>query len=158
MLFAAVKGHRESMSNYWSNVLKQRLNRRRAIAMTGGAAAGAALLAACGGSDSSSSSSSSGSGSGSGGAGGTKDTSGRLTPLKEESSNVKRGGQLVGVHPGVILSLDPFKTGINIRGARRGFSQLFRISDGILENTKGAIEGDLAESWELSPDKLTLTV
>src|SRR5215471_7546949 len=105
------------MSNYWSKTLTQRLSRRRAIAMTGGAAAGAALLAACGGSDSDSSSTSSG---GAGGSGQPKDSSGLLTQLKEESTNVKRGGQQVGVHPGVILSWDPvFKTGINIRGARR---------------------------------------
>ena len=78
--------------------------------------------------------------------------------MKYDQAQVKRGGQMIGVHPGVILSWDPFKTGINIRGARRGFSQLFRIIDGVVENTKGAIEGDLAESWELSPDKLTLTV
>src|SRR6185436_12551298 len=126
-------------------------SRRRAIALTGGTALGAAFLAACGGSDSSSNG-----GGDSGGSSGTKDSSGLLTQLKYDQSQVKRGGQMVGVHPGVILSWDPFKTGINIRGACRGFSQLFRIQDGVVENTKGAIEGDLAESWELSPDKLTL--
>ena len=40
--------------NYWTSVTQQRLNRRRAIAITGGAAVGAALLAACGGSSSTS--------------------------------------------------------------------------------------------------------
>src|SRR4051794_35258770 len=138
--------------SYWSRLTGSRLSRRRALAITGGSALGAAFLAACGGS---------GSGGGSdsaGGSSGSKDSSGLLTQLKYDQSQVKRGGQMIGVHPGVILSWDPFKTGINIRGARRGFSQLFRIQDGVVENTRGAIEGDLAESWELSPDKLTLTV
>ena len=134
--------------SYWSRFTDSRLSRRRALAITGGTALGAAFLAACGGSG----------GSDGGGSSAPKDNSGLLTQLKDESSVAKRGGTMVGVHPGVILSWDPFKTGINIRGARRGFSQLFRIQDGIAENTKGAIEGDLAESWELSPDKLTLTV
>src|SRR5690606_19545258 len=50
------------------------------------------------------------------------------------------------------------KPGINIRGARRGFSQLFRVKDGYLQGADGTIEGDLALSWEMSPDNLTLTV
>ena len=48
--------------------------------------------------------------------------------MKYDQASVKRGGQMIGVHPGVIISWDPFQTGINIRGGRRGFSQLFRIS------------------------------
>jgi len=133
--------------SYWSRFTESRLSRRRALTMTGGAALGAAFLAACGGGSDSDSGTSL-----------PADKSGLLTVMKDTTANAKRGGTMVGVHPGVILSWDPFKTGINIRGARRGFSQLFRISDGIGEMTKGAIEGDLAESWELSPDKLTLTV
>jgi dipeptide transport system substrate-binding protein len=135
--------------SYWSRFTESRLSRRRALTLTGGTALGAAFLAACGGSDSDS---------GGGSSSGPKDNSGLLTQMKDQTSQAKRGGVLIGSHPGVILSWDPFKTGINIRGGRRGFSQLFRIQDGIVENTKGAIEGDLAESWELSPDKLTLTV
>ena len=37
--------------NYWASVTQQRVSRRRAIAITGGTAVGAALLAACGGSN-----------------------------------------------------------------------------------------------------------
>src|SRR4051794_22322206 len=128
-------------ASYWSRFTGSRMSRRRALALTGGTALGAAFLAACGGSDSSSS------GNG-GGSSGPRDNSGLLTEMKYDQASVKRGGQMIGVHPGVIGTWDPFKTGINIRGARRGFSQLFRIQDGVVENTKGAIEGDLAESWE----------
>ncbi|HLF77629.1 MAG TPA: ABC transporter substrate-binding protein [Dehalococcoidia bacterium] len=133
-------------SNYWNRVLNQRLGRRRAISATFGAAGAAAFLAACGGGDDN------------GGSGkGPKDSSGLLFNLTDETKEAKRGGVLVGSHPGVILTFDPMKTGINIRGARRGYSQLFRITDGILQNTDGSVEGDFAQSWEISPDKLTIT-
>lgn len=132
-------------TGYWTRVLEKRTSRRRALAGTGGAAAGTAFLAACGG------------GSDAGGRKAPKDSSGLLYTLVDETKEAKRGGTLVGSHPGVILTWDPMKTGINIRGARRGYSQLFRVVDGILENTSGAIEGDFAQSWEISPDKLTIT-
>ena len=38
-------------TSYWTKVTANRLSRRRAMALTAGAAAGAALLAACGGDD-----------------------------------------------------------------------------------------------------------
>src|SRR4051812_33824174 len=120
---------------YWSRFTNSRLSRRRALTLTGGTALGAAFLAACGGSDSNSSDS--------GGTSPPADKSGLLTAMKDQTANAKRGGQMVGVHPGVITTWDPYKTGINIRGARRGFSTLFRIQDGVGENTKGVIEGDL---------------
>jgi ABC-type transport system substrate-binding protein len=132
--------------SYWSKVLSGRVSRRRAIAATGAAGAAAAFLAACGGGDNDS------------GGSAPKDSSGMLYNMVDEGKNVKRGGTYIGSHPGVILTHDPMKTGINIRGARRGFSQIFRVTDGHLQSTDGSIEGDAAESWELSPDKLTLTV
>jgi peptide/nickel transport system substrate-binding protein len=133
--------------NYWSRVSKTRLGRRRALAATGGGVLGAAFLAACGG----------GSDVDGGNGGEIEDNSGLLSQSVDESKNAKRGGVLVGSHPGVILTHDPMKTGINIRGARRGYSQLFRVKDGVLKNTDGTIEGDFAASWEISPDKLTIT-
>jgi ABC-type transport system substrate-binding protein len=132
-------------NSYWSKVLTRRLSRRRAIAGTGAFGAAAAFLAACGGGDS-------------GGSSGPRDSSGLLSEVKDETASAKRGGTYVDSHPGVILTHDPMKTGIAIRVARRGYSQLFRIKPGILQPTDGSIEGDLAESWELSEDKLTLTV
>jgi len=133
------------MDSYWDKVLQRRLSRRRAIAATGAIGAAAAFLAACGSSEDA-------------GPSGPKDESGLLHEMKDETKEAKRGGVYIDSHPGVILTHDPMKTGINIRGARRGFSQLFRVADGFLKGPDGTIEGDLAESWELSPDKLTLSV
>ncbi len=36
-------------------------------------------------------------------------------------------------------------------------SRLWRVKDGHFKNTQGEIEGDLIDSWEFSPDNLTLT-
>jgi ABC-type transport system substrate-binding protein len=132
------------MTNYWDSILQRRISRRRAIAATGAIGASAAFLAACGDDNG-------------GDGGGPKDTSGLLTEIPDETKSAKKGGIYIDSHPGVILTHDPMKTGINIRGARRGFSQLFRVAPGHNTGPNGTIEGDLAESWELSPDKLTLT-
>jgi len=136
--------------SYWNKVLDSRLSRRRAIAATGALGGAAAFLAACGGGDEDSPSNS--------GASGPKDTSGLLASITDETKNAKKGGTYIDSHPGVILTHDPMKPGINIRGARRGFSQLLRVADGFMEGANGTIEGDLAQSFELSPDKLTLTL
>jgi ABC-type transport system substrate-binding protein len=129
--------------NYWSRVVQQRITRRRALASAGAGALGAAFLAACGGGGDENQ--------------GPVDRSGLLSPVVDETKDVKRGGTVVGSHPGVILTWDPMLTGINIRGARRGYSQLFRIEDGIGKNADGTLTGDLAQSWEVSPDGLTIT-
>jgi ABC-type transport system substrate-binding protein len=134
------------MANYWTNVTQSRMTRRRAIAMTGGAAAGAAFLAACGGSSSDDK------------AGGSVDKSGLLYKVVEESKDVKRGGTYRGLQGnGIATGIDPHSIGAYGFVAQRAYSQLFRISDGVLQNTDGTPQGDLFQSWELSPDKLTLT-
>jgi ABC-type transport system substrate-binding protein len=114
--------------------------------VTGAGALGAAFLAACGG------------GSDSGGSTASKDKSGLLSAAVDETKNAKKGGQYIARSPNVPTSKDPMKTGAQIRIARRGYSQLFRIADGKGANANGTIDGDFAQSWELSPDKLTLTV
>ena len=38
------------------------------------------------------------------------------------------------------------------------FNKLMQVKPGVLEITDGTMQGDLAETWELSPDKLTLTM
>jgi peptide/nickel transport system substrate-binding protein len=129
-------------SGYWRPVLEQRLSRRRALAATSAAAAGAAFLAACGGGDGKSSAKG----------------SGLLTPIIDDTKNVKRGGVLRSrsslEHP----TLDPMAGGGHVGLLAMTYSNLFRIADGHMDNTNGEIVGDLAESWEFSPDQLQLTV
>jgi ABC-type transport system substrate-binding protein len=130
--------------SYWNQVLEQRLSRRRAIAGTGAVAASAAFLAACGGSDS--------------GGSGDKDKSSLLYKPADESKNAKRGGTYIGLQGnGIATGIDPHSIGAYGAIVQRAYSQLFRISDGVLKNTDGTPQGDLVQSWELSPDKLTLT-
>jgi peptide/nickel transport system substrate-binding protein len=135
------------MQGYWDKVLDRRIGRRRAIAVTGATAASAAFLAACGGSDDD------GGGSGDGG-----DSSGLLQKQTNETSKAKHGGLYVSAQTNGLVSHDPHANGAHTQVVQRTYSQLFRIKYGELKNTSGEFAGDLAQSWELSPDQLTLTV
>jgi ABC-type transport system substrate-binding protein len=131
------------MSSYWSRVLERRLSRRRALAATGGFAAAAAFLAACGGDDS----------------GGSGDTSGLIHSPVDETGKAKHGGVYITTQDNAFARApDPHRIGAHAALGQRVYSQLFRIKYGRLQNTTGEFAGDLAESWELSPDRLTLTV
>jgi ABC-type transport system substrate-binding protein len=136
------------MQGYWNKVLEGRVSRRRAIAATGAIAASAAFLAACGGDD----------GGGDGGSGVAGDSSGLLFKQTDETSKAKHGGLYVGAQTNGLVSHDPHAIGAHASVVQRTYSQLFRIKYGVLKNTDGEFAGDLAQSWELSPDKTTLTV
>jgi peptide/nickel transport system substrate-binding protein len=137
--------------NYWSSTLRNRVSRRRAIVVTGGAAAAAAFLAACGGSNSSS---------GSGDSKGSADKSGLVTKSVDTSKEAKRGGTLRWFQENEPAHLD----------IHTGLAPLNRINQLVnsnLVNEKPGIIGppefsevvpDLAQSWEWSPDRLTLTM
>ena len=77
-------------------------------------------------------------------------------PRTTRKSAIK-GGVYKGISPLNLLQIDPHQPGGHIGVVRRVYSQLFRVKDGYLEQANGDIEGDLLESWEVSPDKLTLT-
>jgi len=141
------------MSGYWDRRLEQRISRRRALAGAGAAAAGAAVLAACGGDD--------------GGGEGGRAASGQIFKPVDTTNEAKRGGTWranITADPANFdlhnfnATLQPF---CNVIG-----SQLVKVAPTINRNgTAGhelevqlAIEGDVAESWEFSPDKLTLTM
>ncbi|HLF77411.1 MAG TPA: ABC transporter substrate-binding protein, partial [Dehalococcoidia bacterium] len=131
--------------NYWANLVEKRLSRRRALLAGGSAAAAAAFLAACGGSDS-------------GGDSGSRAKTGSdlVVPIQDETKTMKRGGiykSTLSTPP----SLDPHGSGSQVTHVWLNYSQLTKIKPGYLKNTDGDVEGDLLESWEMSPDKLTLT-
>jgi ABC-type transport system substrate-binding protein len=127
--------------NYWSRLTEHRLSRRRVLASGGSAAAVVALLAACGGDDQE---------------GGTKDASGLVTEPSDETKSLKRGGVLVNRTTSEPNTLEPHLFPGNFT-AQDTYSGLWLIKDGHLSYTTGEIEGDVVESWEFSPDKLTLT-
>src|SRR5437867_851020 len=103
-------------SDYWANVINHRLNRRRALAGTAGAAAGAAILAACGSGGTKSAK--------------TKDVASITASIVDDSKNVKRGGTLATrsslEHP----TLDPMVGGGHVGLLGATYSTLVRISDG----------------------------
>src|SRR4051795_7796364 len=140
--------------NYWASVLQQRMTRRRAIVATGATAAGAAFLAACGGSDSGSSSSSTSS------SGTTQTESKLLTKVTDTTSSAKRGGTMKWTQASEPLHFDGMAQGqaqLNIYNGL-AYDSLVRNKPGITEPTTWTeVLPALAESWEISPDKLTIT-
>jgi peptide/nickel transport system substrate-binding protein len=128
-------------TGYWQTIMTQRARRRKVLAASAAFSASALMLAACGGSDSKSESS--------------KDISSLITPPKDETKSAKAGGIMKAAVVSVTPNLDPHLA--NGGGAGAPVSRLFRVKPGVLKNTSGEIEGDLVESWEVSPDRLTIT-
>jgi hypothetical protein len=79
-------------NSYWSTVLSGRLKRRRALAITGGVAAGAVLAAACGGGNEGSTGS---------------DSAGLVSKQNDTFAQAKRGGVLKDYAQAQPRSLDP---------------------------------------------------
>ena len=137
--------------NYWDRVLDRRFSRRRALAATGAGALGAAFLAACGGGDDD------GSDGGSGGA--EKKTSGLLGKREDTSKQAKPGGTLMMTNPADPPHFDPHLLTLPAAAATSLiFNKLMQVKPGVLQISDGTMQGDIAESWEFSPDKLTLTM
>jgi len=136
--------------NYWQKTLTARISRRRSILATGTAAAAAAFLAACGDDDDGGSST----GGGTGGAG-----NGLITEPQETFREAKRGGTLKDIHTFDPPTLDPAAPVAPLNAIiRHTYGTLVTEKPGILEPSTGVLGGDLAESWEVSPDKLTITL
>src|SRR5262249_20618092 len=138
------------MSSYWSN----RVSRRRAIGTVGAGALGAAFLAACGGGSSDSGKSDSG------GTAKSTDKSGLIYEPVENSSAAKSGGTLKTVYTADILHFDALSSNSSSTvNDASVFTYPRMVKFGVTKYPKphdGSIEGDAMESWELSPDKLTL--
>lgn len=166
--------------SYWTKVLNRRVGRRRALAMTGGSAAAAAFLAACGSDDDGGGGSTAATGGGATGGGSTGGgatgggatgatgggatgatgggaSSGLLTPPADRFSEAVRGGVFKDFMNSEPNSLDPInpQAGLNVQTAEV-YSTLVKETPGYLEPGAYELEGDLAESFEVSPDGLQL--
>ena len=134
--------------NYWDRVLESRIKRRRVLAGFGGTAAGALLLAACGGDDD----------------GGGKESSNVSSLIKtpdDTASKGKQGGVWKHFSRGDATHFDSLISDtsqvVSISGYL-GYTKLLKWKVGRYPNiADGTSEAEAATSWELSPDKLTLT-
>ncbi|HEX5370909.1 MAG TPA: ABC transporter substrate-binding protein [Dehalococcoidia bacterium] len=155
--------------NYWSNIANRRLTRRRAIATSGGIGLGAALLAACGGSNNTKTSTGSSAASGSTAAGGSSGASGASGSSGAQSSLVaksvdttaqaKAGGSLKDYAQAEPRSLDPVQPLADYnRIAPFVYNTLLSSKAGHLTSPTGELAPALAQSWEIAPDGLTVTL
>jgi ABC-type transport system substrate-binding protein len=138
------------MKSYWQQMT---LSRRRALRFAAGAGGTAVALSLVGcGSDASKGDSS----------GGTNGTSAVTTP-KDTTSQAKQGGTLSGWAANESPNFDVIAgggTGTTLNQVSPfAYQRLIQFSLAKYPNAPtGEVTGDFAESWELSPDKLTLTM
>ena len=170
-------------ADYWTKVLAKRIGRRRALALTGGSAAAAAFLAACGGDDDSGGTTAASGGStgatgggstGASGGGSTGATAGGATgggstgggtsglvtkPSYVAPAQAKRGGTFRDFSQGAVESIDPYSGQRGLNDIMdKVFSSLLTEVPGKLEDSGHVLQGDLAESWELTPDGTQATL
>ena len=147
------------------------------LTATSGAAFTAAFLAACGSDDdeggatgSTGSTATSGSSTGTTGTTGATgatgstgstgtQTSGLIVEPEDTTAQAERGGTLKFNATAEIPNFDPhFLSFSNREQVLLNYNRLTRVKPGHLQTSDGSIHGDLAESWEFSPDNLTLTM
>ncbi len=133
-------------TSYWNDrILRNRLTRRRVLAAGTAVTSVAALsLMGCGGGSSK----------------GQSSGSGLLTKPVDATKQAKPGGTWPLMQPNDPPNIDPLST-VAFQGDYQGYfvySRPLKYKVGtIADPPKGETEGDAFESWELSPDNLTLT-
>ncbi|HEU0073746.1 MAG TPA: ABC transporter substrate-binding protein [Dehalococcoidia bacterium] len=145
--------------NYWHRVANRRLTRRRSLASMGSLGLGAVLLAACGGEDEKPPATSPGSTAESNGQAATQEpqVSSLLTPGKDESAQALKGGVFKHFEDADFFTFEPQSIGGNAATTFRAYSGLLKEVEGVLGPPQGEVEGDVAESWEMAPDRLSVT-
>ena len=138
-----VTARREAMSAYWSHLLEARLNRRRALAASGTTVGGALFLAACGGSESKPAG---------------KVASSLLTKPVDTSAKAVPGGVWQTSTPADVTTLTRTSTRRAVASTSSRLSTTTLCGTTAARTAKtAALIGDAADSWEFSPDGLTLT-
>jgi ABC-type transport system substrate-binding protein len=137
--------------DYWSRTLSRRLGRRRALAAAGGATLASAFLAACGGSDKEEGQTSSSS------------SSDVIAKPEDTTSQAKAGGVVKDYYTAELTDMDALRWNtastvnlISVFAYPRILK--FTIVKAPEANDGDRVEGEAAASYELSPDKLTLTL
>jgi ABC-type transport system substrate-binding protein len=141
-------------NNYWSKVTKSRMSRRRSLALAGGSAA-AVFLAACGSEDDGSGGSTTGDTSGDG----NSAASGLVAQPIDTFEKAARGGILKDYVNAESQTLDPVSPVAPLNQViKYTYGSLMTEEPGHLTTSPGDLRGDAAESWEISPDKPTITM
>ena len=134
------------------------------LAYSAAGAASAAFLAACGSDDDSGSDSTGGTGSnGSGGSSSGGSTGGAASDLVFQPSDTfaqaTRGGVLKEYLPAEPQTLDPITPVSPLNPiSRLTYGTLVAEKPGKLGPPTGELQGDFAESWEVSPDRMKITL
>jgi peptide/nickel transport system substrate-binding protein len=130
---------------YWESITRNRIKRRRFLGATALGTSAFALSISCGGGDDDSS-------------GGE----GLVAKLEDSTSRAKAGGVLKDYSPSDVTSFDALasSTSASNQVANRVYSRLLRQTTVKYpdEASLDLVEGDLAESYEMSSDKLQITM
>jgi ABC-type transport system substrate-binding protein len=139
-------------NSYWTRLTKARLSRRRAIGGAAAIGAGAAAMGivGCGGG-----------GGGGGSGGGGSSSSGIVATPKDTTAQAKPGGVFKDVVTADTTTLDPIaSTSFTAKAYVAAFTypQLVKFKTAKYPaSADGTVEGDGAESFEISGDKLQIT-
>src|SRR3954447_8812975 len=140
--------------NYWNRLTNSRITRRRGLAITGAGALGAAFLAACG-------SSNSGGDSGKKDDKASPDKSGLVYEPVDSTAQAKPGGTIKTVYTADILHFNALASNSSsVVNDLSPFTYPRMVKFTVTKYPKpyeGGIEGDAMESFEVSPDRLTVT-
>ncbi len=130
------------MANYWNQLIEGRVGRRRLLAGTASAGAAALFLAACGGSKS----------------GSDNEAQGLLNKPVDSTKEAVKGGTFKDSRNADIGNWDPHTSGAWWSFVNPAiYGRITRLKAGYMTPASGEVVGDLAESWEFSPDRLTAT-